>query len=252
VSFTYAAVDQSRDPAEAADWQERIDAWPMIRAYKDHMQRFLPGDGLVLDVGCGPGGDLAALGVDRAVGVDSSDTMCRRAAARGGCVCRADGLALPFAAGSFRACRADRVLQHLRDPMAAVREFVRVTRPGGSIVLADPDQESLTINVVGVRPALTDRVKALRRDIGYRNGRLAIRLPGLLTELGLSDVQVGGFPLVLTDPADAFGIASWPRHWRERGVADFEDDELEEWENAIARRRGFVYAVLYLVIAGRI
>jgi SAM-dependent methyltransferase len=251
VSFTYRAVDQSLDPAAAADWQDRIDAWPAIRAYKEHVQRLLPSDGLVLDVGCGTGVDLVAMGVDRSIGVDPSQTMCRRARGRGVRVCRGDGLALPFAAESFRACRADRVLQHIDDPMAALRELVRVTLPGGRIVLADPDQESLTIHVEGVPAALTDRVKALRRDVGYRNGRLATRLPALMADVGLVDVQVAGFPLVLTDPADAFGLATWPRAWHERGVAHFEPDEIEQWERAVAAGRGFVYALIYLVVSAR-
>jgi SAM-dependent methyltransferase len=250
VSFTYRTVDRSDDPEGAADWQERIDAWPAIDAYKRHMESMLPLDGLVLDVGSGPGGDLVSLGIDRAFGIDPSVTMCRRAADRGAVMCRGDGAALPFANACFAAARADRVLQHLNDPMAALRELVRVVRPGGSIALADPDQESLTIHVDGVPQQLTDRVKALRRDIGYRNGRLASRLPGLLTESGFGDVQVAAFPLVLTDPADAFGIASWPRHWRERGFAAFEDRELEEWESAVAAGGAFFYAVLYLVVTG--
>jgi SAM-dependent methyltransferase len=252
VTFTYGAVDGSDDPSAAADWQDRIDAWPMIRAYKMQMARVLPEDGLVLDVGCGTGGDLAAIGVNRAFGLDTSKTMCGRAAARGAAVCRGEAGALPFSDGSFAACRADRVLQHLGDPVAAIGELLRVTRSGGSIVLADPDQESLTIHVDGVPRSFIDRVKALRRDAGYRNGRLASRLPALLAGLGLVDVRVEAFPLLLTDPADAFGIPTWPRHWRDRGVADFEEGEIERWEQALAAGRGFVFALLYLVVAGRL
>jgi hypothetical protein len=127
-----------------------------------------------------------------------------------------------------------------------------VTRSGGSIVLADPDQESLTIHVDGVPRSFIDRVKALRRDVGYRNGRLASRLPALLAGSGLVDVRVEAVPLLLNDPADAFGIPTWPRHWRDRGVADFEEGEIEHWEQALAAGRGFVFALLYLVVAGRL
>ncbi|MEU8263716.1 methyltransferase domain-containing protein [Micromonospora sp. NPDC048999] len=35
--------------------------------------------------------------------------------------------------------RRNRTLQHLADPHAAIKELIRVVRPGGRIVLADPD-----------------------------------------------------------------------------------------------------------------
>jgi SAM-dependent methyltransferase len=251
VSYTYGAVDAGDDPEGAADWQDRIDAWPAIAAYKEHMRGLLPREGRVLDVGCGPGGDLVAIGVERSVGVDPSVTMCRRAGARGGRVLRSDAVALPFIDEAFAACRADRVLQHLRDPLAALRELVRVTRPGGAIAIADPNQETLTIDVDGVPRSLIERVTTLRRDVGYRNGRLASRLPALLTELGVDAVQVAAFPLVLTDSADAFGIATWPRTWHERGVAHFAPRELEAWERALRQAEGVRYALDYVVTAGR-
>ena len=46
-------------------------------------------------------------------------------------------MALEFADATFDACRADRVLQHLLDPGRAVAEMVRVTRPGGRLVICE-------------------------------------------------------------------------------------------------------------------
>lgn len=36
VTFTYAAVDEIANPDEAVIWQEQVNAWPAIRAYKEH------------------------------------------------------------------------------------------------------------------------------------------------------------------------------------------------------------------------
>ena len=52
-------------------------------------------------VGSGPGNDLWVVGVDRAVGLDSSGVVCRRSHDRGGRVVASDALVLPFADDAF-------------------------------------------------------------------------------------------------------------------------------------------------------
>ncbi len=250
MTATYDNVDRSDDPHGAVDWQERVDAWPQIQAYKRHSFAQLRGATHVLDLGCGPGQDAAAVSPEEAVGVDRSWAMCARAFPRVGRICQALAEQLPFADASFGGCRADRVLVHLADPVRALHELLRVTRPGGRIVLADPDQETLVIEVPGARRGLADALKALRRDVGYRHGRLATQLPALLASLGIVDISTAAFPLVLTDPDDAFGLPSWVAAWREAG--GFDDRDIAEWDAAIARARetGMVYALLYFVVAG--
>jgi SAM-dependent methyltransferase len=247
VSGTYADVDGSPDPAYAVASQEIVDSWPDVQVYKRHTHRLLAGCGPVLDVGCGPGLDLVDLGLGSAVGVDASLAMCLTARARAGsCVAAGDGSALPFADESFGGVRADRVLQHLARPVACLREMARVCRPGGRLVIADPDQETLVISVPGVPRALTDRLKALRRDIGYRNGRLVTTLPEELDRMGFVDIATRAFPLVLTRADLAFGLPGWPRLWQREG--GFTDEEISQWERAVARSP-IVYALLYFTVA---
>ena len=113
-------------------------------------------DGLrVLDVGCGPGTitlDLAeAVGPSgEVVGVENVDgpltTARRNAAARGDERTRfalAEVRALPYAAASFDVVHAHQVLQHLTDPVGALREMARVTRPGGLVAVRDVDYGSM-------------------------------------------------------------------------------------------------------------
>jgi hypothetical protein len=120
-------------------------------------------------------------------------------------------------------------------------------------VVADPDQESLVIEVPGVPAGLVAKVKAWRRDASYRNGTFARRLPHLLGQLGLGDVEVAAYPLVLTDPRDAFGLPGWVAYARELG-GGFSSDEEREWQDAVARAStegSFLFALTYLVSSGQ-
>lgn len=160
---------------------------------------------------------------------------------------------MPFPDASFAGVQADRVLQHLTDPVRALGELVRVTRPGGRVVIADPDQESLVVEVPGVRAELVAKVKAWRRDAGYRNGTFARRLPHLLSQLGLANVEVAAYPLVLTDPEDAFGLPGWVGYAITLG-SDFTSDDGREWQEGLARvsrEGGFLFTLTYLVCGGQ-
>ncbi len=108
----------------------------------------------VLDVGCGPGTitlDLAeAVGPGRVVGIEPVERPLvearRNAAARGDArttFMRADVHELPWETGTFDVTHAHQVLQHLSDPVAALREMARVTRPGGIVALRDVDYASM-------------------------------------------------------------------------------------------------------------
>jgi ubiquinone/menaquinone biosynthesis C-methylase UbiE len=104
----------------------------------------------VLDVGCGPGSitcDFAGLvapgqviGLDRSADIVAQATAL--AAERG-----VDNVTfqtgniydLDFEDESFDLVHAHQVLQHLTDPVAALREMRRVAKPGGTVAVRDAD-----------------------------------------------------------------------------------------------------------------
>lgn len=102
----------------------------------------------VLDLGCGPGVNFAALagavgpggGV---VGVDASGGMVRRARAeaatvgRACSVVRADAGTLPVPDGTFDRAFSTLAVSAVPDGEAAVTEVARVLRPGGRFVVLD-------------------------------------------------------------------------------------------------------------------
>jgi SAM-dependent methyltransferase len=106
----------------------------------------------VLDVGCGPGtitADLAGrVAPGRVTGLDSSPAVVSQAAAAypDADFVVGDVYALDFADGSFDVVHAHQVLQHLDDPVAALREMRRVTRPGGLVAVRDVDFGSTVVH----------------------------------------------------------------------------------------------------------
>src|ERR1700674_3817231 len=106
----------------------------------------------VLDVGCGVGhwGQLLANvlpGSARVQGVDRDPLWVEKAAARATAYGLADRFSyqvsvaekLPFADASFDLVTCQTVLIHTPDPGAAIDEMVRVARPGGLILAAEPN-----------------------------------------------------------------------------------------------------------------
>jgi ubiquinone/menaquinone biosynthesis C-methylase UbiE len=94
----------------------------------------------LLDIGCGAGGFLALAHDDGAVvaGLDASVQLLE-IAQRGiphGALHVGDMQDLPFPDGSFDIVTAFTSLHLARDQDAAVREAVRVTKPGGALVIA--------------------------------------------------------------------------------------------------------------------
>jgi len=103
----------------------------------------------LLDVGCGPGTltvDLARRVAPGAVtGIDAADGVLAEARAHaqqaGSAVTweTGDVYALRFADASFDVVHAHQVLQHLSDPVAALREMRRVAKPDGVVSARDSD-----------------------------------------------------------------------------------------------------------------
>ena len=97
---------------------------------------------LVLDVATGSG-DLAATVAKRnpgakVIGADFCAPMLEQARKRGlEDLIVADGLALPFPEGTFDALTIGYGLRNMADWKAALREFARVLRPGGRLVVLD-------------------------------------------------------------------------------------------------------------------
>jgi SAM-dependent methyltransferase len=168
----------------------------------------------VLDLGCGPGIDTLALshivGPQGEVhGADYDAAMVaeaqQRAEASGVSAWvshrEADASALPWVDAFFDASRSERVFQHLLRPEQAFAEMVRVTRPGGWVVVLDSDWGTFTID--------SDEAETERRLVRFHaehkmnnpySGRMLHRL---FRSQQLQQISVEVCPVFLTD----YGLA---------------------------------------------
>jgi SAM-dependent methyltransferase len=108
------------------------------------LRRYIPlEDARVLDIGCGLGAYVRRFSdfTARAYGMDIDHSRCALGASRGvhGLTVGV-GEALPFAGGVFDGVLLNEVIEHVTDDRETLREALRVTRPGGRVVIFAPNR----------------------------------------------------------------------------------------------------------------
>ncbi|MET9319800.1 methyltransferase domain-containing protein [Streptomyces sp. NPDC003038] len=182
----------------------------------------------VLDVGCGPGtitADLAELVAPggRVTAVDASADIVAQARAytaeRGLSQVEyavADVHALDFPDGSFDVVHAHQVLQHVGDPVRALREMRRVCRPGGIVAARDADYAAMAWYPAA--PGLEEWLRLYRRVARANGGEpdAGRRLRAWAREAGFTRVACSATAWCY---ATAEETAWWSALWADRTTA---------------------------------
>src|SRR5579875_773964 len=128
----------------------RSHRWRTVENSAGYMSAHLRPGQSVLDIGCGPGTitvDIAArVDPGRVTGIDVSEDVLDSARAEAEArslsnvsYATADVHALEFPTAAFDVVHAHQVLQHVADPVQALREMRRVCKPGGVVAARDSD-----------------------------------------------------------------------------------------------------------------
>lgn len=193
---------------------------------------------VVLDAGCGEGyglAMLAAAGATRVVGVDLDATVVEHAAATYAAtdpaieVHAAELMALPLGDDAVELTVSFQVIEHLHDIPGYLRSLHRVTRAGGTIVIATPNRLTFTPGSdVPVNPFHTREFTAAElRDELTAAGLTVDRVLGVHHGERLQHVEATGRPLadLLAEPPEA-----WPT-WLRTTVHQVAPDWFEVAEH---------------------
>jgi SAM-dependent methyltransferase len=212
----FARVDDTSGDVQrmVLNYLDVVAAHPEIqRARAIAFEVFAPTLGeCLLDAGCGLGEVARQLGAR--VGAKGSVTAVDRSAqAIAVAQTRRDGnpvtyavgeiTALDFPDGHFDGVRCERVLQHVPDPDAAIKELARVTRPGGRVCVIDTDWSSSVSEGFEHLDEIGEGFASVIGH-GYAAGRT---IRSRMVRAGLQEVNAFPVTLRFTSPADA-GVVS--------------------------------------------
>lgn len=197
--------------------------WRTVANSAAHLAPHLEAGARVLDVGCGPGTitvDLArrvAPGAVTGLEQDEATLAAARAHAAGvGNVRFVTGDAYALPDGPFDVVHVHQVLLHLTDPVAALREMLRVTRPGGLVAARECDYAAIAMWPHDPR---LDRWLAIYRDVAHAHGTepdAGRRLLAWAHAAGATHVTPSASIWSFATPDDR---AWWGGQWAERIVA---------------------------------
>ncbi len=233
-----------------------------LRSYD--LMRVQPG-AKVADIGCAFGTDTIPLGeivgpAGQVVGIDYNRAFVAAANARAAEAGMSawvthqfgDATDLPLATDTFDACHSERVFLHLAQPEQALGEMVRITRPGGWVVIVDTDFATLSIDV----PDFALERKLIRfNSETLRNGTSGRKLYRMFRRQALTEIEVEPMPLYFTKLVQAdevFKIIALADHAVEQGAITAA--EARQWRDSLAQAAAedvFFMAGLAILIAGR-
>jgi SAM-dependent methyltransferase len=200
----------------------RSHKWRTVDNSAAYLAPYLVAGAAVLDVGCGPGtitADIASrVAPGRVRGIDAAADIIDDARAHAGDATNIefavdDVYALDAADATYDVVHTHQVLQHLPDPVGALREMRRVCKPGGVVAARDGDYGAF--RWYPDEPML-DRWLELYEAIGRHNngepdaGRFLL---AWAHAAGFTDVEPGASVWCFATPADRDW---WGNLWADR------------------------------------
>ncbi|PTL76034.1 methyltransferase domain-containing protein [Vitiosangium sp. GDMCC 1.1324] len=262
LALDFHNIDRAATSTEAVRFLDALNTTQQVQEMQRLTHRLLGAceGARILDAGCGVGEVTRELGAlvgktGRVTGVDLSENMVTEARRR------TEDTGLPvdyhqgdihqldFPSESFDGCRASRVFIYLEDPRQGLSELLRLTRPGGAVVLFEPELDSWVLD--GPDRNVVRKLVHFWAD-QLRNPWIGRRIPGLFRSLGVKELSIT--PVVGTwvlSMLETFGIYQVLEKAIQAGVAT--EQEVADWVHFMkeGERTGSFYgAMAGMVVRG--
>lgn len=219
---------------QQANWTQELRAHLFKRVRMKKASR-------VLEVGCGTGAVLTGLETRELHGLDirPASLLKAREHVPAAILSCADALQLPYADGSFDITFCHYLLLWVKDPLQALLEMKRVTRPSGSVLaLAEPDYSARQDKPAEL--AVLGRWQAESLESRGADTALGGRLAELFQEAGIELVETG---TIRSRGDEAFTPEEWALEWEVlehdlMGFASRDEVHRLKYLDAQARARG--------------
>jgi len=262
LATAFRDVDKNRDIEKLIACLRFMEELPSFHAYKEMSReqlRLKQGDTAV-DIGCGLGFDVAGMARvvspgGRSIGIDISEALLSVARStfsgqEGVSFAQADIHNLPFSMNSVDGIRVDRTLQHVEEPQRVISEMVRVLKPGGWLVCAEPDWAAFVIDAEGCE--MTDTVIQTWKS-GFRNSQVGRQLLRRIRAEGLVNTWADG-TILLADGMAAADIVYdiYATAEKVRAANSEKADAIEAWLHNLQEREDHegVMACVTIFLAG--
>lgn len=261
----WTEIDQTPEPESFIRFMDAFNATAWLQAHKRRTLSLLDArEGFhLLNVGCGTGDDacLAARQVGssgKVVGIDPSATMITKAKERSAKSAlsvefqQSSVYELPFPDSTFNGTYSFLTFDVLERPKDALRELLRVVKPGGRVAISAPDHDTLIVDAPD--RGLTRKLRQCFCD-DITNGWMGRQLHGLCVAAGLQAITITPDTLTLTSADYAFATRILDRIVaRARAAGVVTSDEAARWLASVdeANRAGrFFYAGTCFIVSGR-
>lgn len=172
--------------------------------FKEHIEPYLKQESIVLDAGCGRG--LFAHDykerVKLLVGCDATEQAWLNPYVHTGVVC--DMQSIPFEDGYFDLIFSRWTAEHLADPVAVFREFARVLKAGGRIVMVTPNVHHYVALISRVSPhwlhLVVARFRGREEEDTFRTAYRANSQIALRRILDRTGLQLESIEMIETRP----------------------------------------------------